>query len=104
MWLVCDFGVEAGTRAATDSKSEPQAQIDINTKVLEALPPKIERRREGLVEKKILAGAGAVARWEPRHAIFTDSTFLLSRPSADDSLHALRLVRVILMPAGCNAC
>ena len=59
--------------------------------VMEHLAPKESRLREGLVNKKI-AAAGA-GRWEPRHALYTETTFTLSRPSANECIHALQFVR-----------
>ena len=38
------------------------------------------------VNKKI-ASASGIGRWEPRHALYTKDTFMLSRPSANESIH-----------------
>jgi len=65
--------------------------VDEPVDVMEHLPPKASRLREGLVNKKI--AAGGVGRWEPRHALYTDTTFTLSRPSANECIHALQFVR-----------
>ena len=56
--------------------------------LLDPLPPPDERLHEGLVEKKIATGA-SVGHWEPRHALVSKDSFLLSRPTVHESVQAL---------------
>lgn len=63
--------------------------------VMVHLPPKESRLREGLVNKKIAAGGSG--RWEPRHALYTEKMFSLSRPSANECIHALQFVSPFLL-------
>ena len=57
--------------------------------LLDPLPPPDERLHEGLVEKKIATGA-SVGHWEPRHALVSKDSFLLSRPTVHVSTSASR--------------
>lgn len=52
---------------------------------------KDRRLLEALVEKKVLTSSGQ-GKWEPRHAMCSDTDFVLSRPTADQSIGALREV------------
>ena len=56
--------------------------------LLDPLPPPDERLHEGLVEKRIATGA-SVGHWEPRHALVSKDSFLLSRPTVHESVQAL---------------
>lgn len=67
--------------------------------VMVHLPPKESRLREGLVNKKIAAGGSG--RWEPRHALYTEKMFSLSRPSANECIHALQFVSPFLLVVPC---
>ena len=54
-------------------------------------PPQDKRLLDGLVEKKVIS-ASDQSKWEPRHAMCSDTDFLLSRPTAHQSIEKLRQV------------
>jgi hypothetical protein len=56
------------------------------------LPPAHDKRvLDGLVEKKVISASNQ-SKWEPRHAMCSDTDFLLSRPTAHQSIEKLREV------------
>jgi hypothetical protein len=57
-------------------------------------PPHDKRVLDGLVEKKVIS-ASDQSKWEPRHAMCSDTDFLLSRPTAHQSIEKLRQVLTV---------
>ena len=59
------------------------------------LPPSIDKRvLDTLVEKKVIAASNQ-SKWEPRHAMCSDTDFLLSRPTTHQSIEKLRQVLTV---------
>ena len=65
--------------------------------VLETVPDEAERLRQGVVEKKIL-GRNGIGRWEQRFAIYTRTTFVLTKPGENAVLDCIPMVEI----AECN--